>query len=380
MIVKKIEFFRHCIGEQDIERANGILRSIFLTTGSAVSEFEEKFSGYVGQPHTVGLTSCTAALHLSLLALGIGPGDDVITTPMSFCATANAVLHAGARPVFVDVEEETGNLNAHLVEAAITEKTKAVIPVHLYGQMCDMKRIREIADRYNLKVIEDAAHALEASRDGIRVGQLADTSCFSFYATKNITSGEGGAVCTGSESLADSLRMLRLHGIDKGASDRYTGLYKHWDMPLLGWKYNMDNIHAALLIGQLDRVEDLAKKREDLWTFYEEALGPVREIRVPGTLPGVTHARHLFTVLVPPPDRDRVLWYLQKKGIGVAVNYRPIHLLAYYRNTFGYTEGMFPVAEDIGKRTISLPLYPSLEKEEAAYVANSLKEALRTPH
>src|SRR5512139_4111175 len=174
--MNRIEFFKHCIDGRDIERVRSVLESIFLTTGKAVEEFEKEFSIYTGQKYTVGLTSCTAALHLSLISIGIGPGDEVITTPMSFCATSNAVMHAGARPVFVDAEEDTGNLNADLIERAITEKTRAIIPVHLYGQMCDMKRIRELADKYNLKVIEDAAHSIESSRDDVRVGELADVA------------------------------------------------------------------------------------------------------------------------------------------------------------------------------------------------------------
>ena len=191
--MKKIDFYRHSINARDIERVDRILRSIFLTTGKETATFEQNFSHYIGLKHTIGLTSCTAALHLSLIALGIGRGDEVITTPMSFCATANSILHAGAKPVFVDVEEETGNMNAELIEAVITEKTKAIMPVHLYGQMCDMKNIKRIAEKYNLRIVEDAAHAIEASRGGVRAGHLSDTACFSFYATKNITSGEGGA-------------------------------------------------------------------------------------------------------------------------------------------------------------------------------------------
>jgi dTDP-4-amino-4,6-dideoxygalactose transaminase len=295
---------------------------------------------------------------------------------MSFCATSNAVLHAGATPVFVDVEEETGNLNVELVEAAITERTKAIIPVHLYGQMCDMAKIRAIADRYRLHVIEDAAHAIEASREGIGVGRYADAACFSFYATKNITCGEGGAVTTGSERLADALQMLRQHGIDRGAADRYTRRYAHWDMPLLGWKYNMDNIQAALLLGQLERIDELWHKRDTLWKRYEDALGDIKGISWMKTLEGVRHARHLFTVLVPPPKRDQLLWALQQRGIGVAVNYRPIHLLKYYRENFRFKEGDFPVAEEIGSRTISLPLYPDLSQEEIAYVVQVLNEEL----
>jgi dTDP-4-amino-4,6-dideoxygalactose transaminase len=374
--VVKIEFFKHNINDEDIKRVNSVLRSIFLTTGEVVKEFEEKFSTYIGSRYTVGVTSCTAALHLSLLAGGIGPGDEVITTPMSFCATASSILHAGARPVFVDVEEDTGNLNHELIEKAITERTKAIIPVHLYGQMCNMKEIKRIADRYNLKIIEDAAHSIEAIRDGIKPGQLSFTACFSFYATKNITSGEGGAVVTKDGTVADKLKVLRLHGIDKSAIDRYTKRYQHYDMPLLGWKYNMDNIQAALLIGQLERIDELWQKREYLWNLYEEELREVKGIRILKTLPDTRHARHLFTILVPPKKRDEILWRLQDAGIGVAVNYRPIHLLSYYRKTFGYKEGDFPVAEDIGARTISLPLYPSLKEEELRAVTSTLKNIL----
>jgi len=372
----KIEFFKHNINDEDIERVNSVLRSIFLTTGEVVKEFEEKFSNYVGSRYTVGVTSCTAALHLSLLAAGIGPGDEVITTPMSFCATANSILHAGAKPVFVDVEEDTGNLNHELIEKAITERTKAIIPVHLYGQMCNMKEIKRLADRHGLKIIEDAAHSIEAIRDGIKPGQLSFTACFSFYATKNITSGEGGAIVTNDSTVADKLKMLRLHGIDKSAIDRYTKRYEHWDMPILGWKYNMDNIQAALLIGQLERIDEFWQRREYLWNLYEEELKGVKGIKILKTLPETRHARHLFTVLVPPKKRDEILWRLQDAGIGVAVNYRPIHLLSYYRKTFGYKEGDFPVSEDIGARTISLPLYPSLKEEELKAVTSTLKKIM----
>jgi dTDP-4-amino-4,6-dideoxygalactose transaminase len=374
--MKRIEFFRHSIDRRDRERVNKVLKSIFLTTGREVEEFEENFSRYINLKYTVGTTSCTAALHLSLIALGIGTGDEVITTPMSFCATSNSILHAGARPVFVDVEEDTGNLNADLIESSITERTKAVIPVHLYGQMCDMTKIRSIARKYDLKIIEDAAHSIEASRDGLQPGQASNIVCFSFYATKNITSGEGGAASANNNILANDLRMLRLHGIDKGAADRYTKHYHHWDMPLLGWKYNMDNIQAALLIGQLELIESLWQKRDRLWRLYEKEINSLRGIKVLRTLKNVRHARHLFTVLVPPEKRDRILWYLQNRNIGVAVNYRPIHLLKYYRERFGYKEGNFPVAEEIGKRTISLPLYPSLKETEVKYIVKALKESL----
>ncbi len=372
----KIEFFKHNIDELDIHRVSEVLKSIFLTTGSVVEEFERDLSFYLNVPHTIGVTSGTAALHLSLLAWGIGKGDEVITTPMSFCATANTILHASATPVFVDVEEETGNIQAELIEAKITKNTKAIIPVHLYGHMCDMKKIRKIADKYSLVVIEDAAHCIEGVRDDIRAGQLGDSACFSFYATKNITSGEGGAIGTKDPEKAELLKILRLHGIDKGAADRYTKRYQHWDMPVLGWKYNMDNIQAALLLGQLKKIDGLWKRRDDISRRYEDAFRNVKGVTLMETLEGCKHARHLFTIQVSPQRRDASLWFLQEREVGVAVNYRPIHLLKYYRETFGFKEGDFPVAERIGSRTISLPLYPQLEDKEVDYVIETITGGL----
>ena len=372
----KVEFFKHNINEIDITRVNEVLNSIFLTTGQTVKEFEGDFAAYLSAKHAIGVTSCTAALHLCLIAWGIGKGDEVITTPMTFCATANAIIHAGGTPVFVDVEEETGNINADLIESRITEKTKAIIPVHLYGQMCDMKKTRQIADMYNLVVIEDAAHCIEGSRDGVKVGQLGDASCFSFYATKNITSGEGGAIAVRDPAIDEKLRMLRLHGIDKSAADRYTKKYRHWDMPILGWKYNMDNIQAALLIGQLERIDALWERKALLSRKYEEAFNSIPRIKLMKTVPDSRHARHLFTIQVPEKMRDTLLLALQEKGIGVAVNFRAVHLLQYYRETFGYHEGQYPFAEQIGAGTISLPLYPALSDAEIDYVVQTVIDVL----
>ncbi|MBA4368365.1 MAG: UDP-4-amino-4,6-dideoxy-N-acetyl-beta-L-altrosamine transaminase [Desulfobacterium sp.] len=363
-----VEFFRHNLNETDIDNVTNVLKSIFLTTGDVTKAFEDELSRYVKAMNAIGVTSCTAALHLCLLAWGIGQGDEVITTPMSFCATSNSILHAGAKPVFVDVEADTGNIDADLIEEKITSKTKAIIPVHLYGQMCDMKKIHQVADKHGLIVIEDAAHCIEGERDGIRVGQLGDAACYSFYATKNITSGEGGAITTNDRARAEHIRMLRLHGIDKSAVDRYTKKYKHWDMPLLGWKYNMDNIHAALLVDQIKRIDDLWKKRDAIWRNYEEKLAGLEGVKILKSSPNLKHARHLFTILVMPEKRDAILWALQDKGIGVAVNYRAIHLLKYYQEALKYREGEFPCAEKIGASTISLPLYPSLTNKEVDYV------------
>jgi len=371
----KVEFYKHNIGQADIDNVIKVLNSLFLTTGETVKEFEDRFCRYIGCKHAVGITSCTAGLHLALRAYDIGSGDEVITTPMTFIATANSIIHAGAVPRFVDVEPATGNMDVNLIERAITPKTRAIMPVHLYGQMCDMKSIRAIADKKSLHIIEDAAHAVEAERDGVRVGALGDAACFSFYATKNITSGEGGLISTNNEDIAEKLRKLRLHGMSKGAADRYTGKYEHWDMEMLGWKYNMDNIQAALLLNQLERIEEYWRRREDICRRYESAFSNVPNITLMKVLDGSKSARHLFTILVPPESRDTVLDRLQDRGVGVAVNFRAIHLLTYYRRTFGYQRGSFPAAEKIGDSTITLPLYPKLTDEEVKYVIRCVIEA-----
>ncbi len=372
----KIEFYKHNIGEEEKQSVFSVLDSIFLTTGLQVYEFENELCNYVGAKYAVGVNSCTAALHLSLLALGIGPGDEVITTPMTFVATSLAIIHVGAKPVWVDVEKETGNINAGLIEKAITDKTKAIIPVHLYGQMADMRSIRKIADKYGLYIIEDAAHALESARDGIRVGQLGDTACFSFYATKSITSGEGGAVTINSEDVAEKIKTLRTHGINSEAAERYTGEYRHWDLLEMGWKYNMDNIQAALLIPQLKKVKLLRQKREFVYYKYKEALMDVPNLRMPFLIPNAVNGYHLFTIWVDPEKRDSILENLQKRDIGVAVNYRAIHLLSKLKQIFQIKRGSFPNAERIGDETISIPFHTKLQDHEIAYVADCLKDIL----
>lgn len=367
--MRKVEFFKHNIEEEDINRVVDVLHSIFLTNAGVTKEFEQKFSDYLGIKHTIAVNSCTAALHLSLLALGIGEGDEVITTPMSFVATSNSILHAGAKPVFVDIEEDTGNIDANLIEAAITPKTKAIMPVHLFGLMCDMKKIKEIADKHGLKIIEDCAHCIEGERDGIRPGELSDTTCFSFYATKNITSGEGGAISCNNDVLADKLYKLRLHGINKDAASRYTGAYKHWDMEVLGWKYNISDIQSALLIGQLEKINERLANRERLAQLYETALvdSSITYIKMPEK---AKSARHLFVIKVD--NRDEALSYLQQNGIGVAVNYLPIHLNSFYINELCFVPGMYPVAEKFGAQCLSLPLYPKLQDAEVEYVIEKL--------
>ena len=354
------------------------MESIFLTTGKETAFFEEKFANYLGQKYALGLMSGTAALHLALLALKVGMGDEVITTPMTFVATALAIMHVGARPVFVDVEPETGNLDAGLVAAAINDKTRAILPVHLYGQMVDMRRLQELAQAHNLIIIEDAAHCLEGERDGVRVGELADAACFSFYPTKSITCGEGGAVTTNHEFLLEPLKKLRMHGMSTHAEDRYTARYRHYDVDVEGWKYNMSNLLAALLIDQIDEIESRRREREQVDLYYRECFANLPGLELPRLLPGVKHGHHLFTIWVTPEHRDAILWDLQQQGVGVAVNYRACHLYSLFRKQYGCQEGDLPQAERIGSRTISLPLFAGLQPAEVEYVADTVQKVVRS--
>ncbi|OGM02427.1 hypothetical protein A2115_03120 [Candidatus Woesebacteria bacterium GWA1_41_8] len=368
----KIEFYKHNLNSEDKREVSKVLNSLFLTTGEWVSKFEKAFAKFLNLPHVVGVTSCTEALYLSLKNLGVGPGDEVVTTPLSFISTANAVEYCGAKPIFVDVEPETGNIDVDLVEKSISKKTKALLVVHLYGQLCDMKKISKIAKKHRIKVIEDAAHCIEGSRDGVRVGELGDLACFSFYATKNITSGEGGAISCHNIKTYEWLKKARLHGMSKDAAERYSKKYKHWDMEFLGFKMNMNNIQAALLINQLKRIEKLRRVKERIAKLYKVGFSGNPKIKIPSVMPNAKHARLLFTIWVDPKKRDNLLHSLQDLGIGVAVNFRPVHLLKYYRQRYGYKTGDFPVAERIGASTISLPFYPKLRKKEVNYIIKTV--------
>ncbi len=376
--MKKIEFFKHNISDRDIALANQVMRSVFLTTGPMVAQFEEKFAGYLEISDAVGLTSCTAALHLGLLKHGIGSGDEVITTPMTFVATATAILQTGAIPIFVDVCPKSGMILPDTVKSAVTEKTKAILPVHLYGRMADMAGFSKVAQEHNLVLIEDAAHCIEGARDGTRPGQLSDAACFSFYATKSMTCGEGGALACKSVEDASWYRSARHHGVTKNASYRYTRKYEHWDMEGMGWKYNMDDIQAALLVRQIDRLNDYRQRRQNLEALYREHLAnidgldfiePPQEDEISG--------HHLFTVLLPiKVSRDQVVEQMEEKGVGCAVNYRALHTLTYFREKFGYKPEDLPIANEMGNRTITLPLYPKLSEGEVETVCKTLKKVM----
>ncbi len=374
----KIEFYKHNLNQKDIDEVVQVLNSTFLTTASRTAEFESKLAKYTNNAYALGLMSATHGLELILRAFDIGPGDEVITTPMSFIATANSIEYVHATPVFVEAEATTGNIDASLVEAAITPKTKAIMVVHMYGQMCDMKTLRTIADKHNLKLIEDSAHCIEGIRAGQRPGNLSDAAIYSFYATKNITCGEGGAITINDSELNEWLKMGRLHGMSKNAADRYTNRYKHYDMEILGMKCNMSDIQAALLIHQIDRMDSFLARKEEIAQRYNSGFADNPNIQVPAVIleePGDIHARHLYTIWVDPTRRDETLHKLQDSGIGVAVNFRPIHLMKYYREKYGFKPGDFPITEKIGGSNIAIPLYPKLTDEEVDYIIEQINLA-----
>jgi dTDP-4-amino-4,6-dideoxygalactose transaminase len=375
---KKIEFYKHSLSEDDMTLVHQVIQSLFLTTGPMVEAFEKRFAEYLRIEEAVGLTSCTGAIHLALLRHGIGAGDEVITTPMTFVATATAILQAGATPIFVDVCPKSGMILPEAAEAAITEKTKAFLPVHLYGRMADMRGFSKMAEKHHLVLIEDSAHCIEGMRDGIRPGQLSRAACFSFYATKSMTCGEGGALVCKSGEDADWYRSARHHGISKNASYRYSKKYEHWEMETLGWKYNMSDIQAAMLLPQFDRLDDHRQKRQNLEALYRELLMDVDGLNLmEGPYRGEVSGHHLFTVLLPREvRRDEVIKKMQGNGIGCAVNYRAIHTLKYFKEKFGFRAEEFPVANEIGNRTISLPLYPNLSEEEVGIVCQTLKKVI----
>ncbi|MFH1997668.1 MAG: DegT/DnrJ/EryC1/StrS family aminotransferase [Patescibacteria group bacterium] len=368
----KIEFYKHNIDNVDICNSTKVLKGIFLTTGETVAIFEKKLAKHLGVKYALGLMSCTDALHLSLAYFNIGFGDEVITTPMTYAATLDAIEYVGAKPVLVDVEESTGNINTDLIESVITKKTKAIIPIHLYGHMCDMKKIRRIANKYKLKVIEDAAHCLEGKRDGVRPGQFGDVACFSFYATKNITCGEGGAIATNNKDAYNWIKMASNHGATKNVSERYGKAYGQYDKEFLGFKCNMSNIQAALLLHQLDMVNKRLKKREKICERYDKSFNNIKNLSTHKILDNTVSARHLYTILVNEEHRTNIINQLYKHGVSTMINYCPVHLLKYYKEKYGFKKGDFPVAESIGRRTITLPLYIKLKLDEINYIIKTI--------
>lgn len=369
------------IEEAEIKEVEGVLRSGWLGTGPKVAQFEADFAAYKGANQAVALNSCTAALHLSLIAANIGPGDEVITTPMTFCATINAIIHSGATPVLADIDPLTFNIDPREINKKITPKTRAILPVHFAGRSCNMDKITDIAKKHNLKIIEDCAHAIETEYKGKKAGTFGDFSCFSFYVTKNIVTGEGGMVITKNEGDAARIKTLGLHGMTKDAWKRFGDEgYKHYQVVECGFKYNMMDIQAAIGIHQLKRIETSWNRRKEIWEKYQAAFS-----QLPVTIPspdeaGGRHAYHLYTLLVDESktsiSRDGFLNAMNEKNIGTGVHYLSIPEHPYYQETFKWKPEDFPHAMKVGRETVSLPLSPKLSDDDVDNVISAVKEIL----
>lgn len=369
------------IGREEIDEVVATLESGWVGSGPRVSRFEKDFAAYVGAGNACAVNSCTAALHLSILAAGIGEGDEVITTPLTFCATVNAIIHSGAKPVLADVDPVTMNIDPKAVEAVITERTKAIVPVHFAGRPCDMDSLMDVAERHGLVVIEDCAHAIETEYKGRKAGTFGDFGCFSFYVTKNVITGEGGMIVARSEEHACRIKQLALHGMSCDAWKRFSDSgYKHYFVVEPGFKYNMMDIQAAIGIHQLARVEECLVRREQVWAMYDEAFS-----ELPVTLPapaeeGTRHARHLYTLLVDddaPVTRDAFLEGMTQRKIGVGVHYMSIPEHPFYQQAFMWNPDHYPNARDIGRRTLSLPLSPKLTDDDVRDVIDAVKDVLK---
>lgn len=369
------------IGDDEIAEVVDSLRSGWVGTGPKVHRFETMLADYVGVAHCRCLSSCTAALILSLQVLGVGPGDEVLVPAMTFVASANAVEHAGATPVLVDSVPDTGLIDLDQVQAAITPRTRAIMPVHLAGRPVDMDRLAAISQRHDLVVVEDAAHAIGAEWRGRKIGAFGNLTAFSFYVTKNISTIEGGALVTVDPEVAEEVERLALHGLSMGAWQRFSDIgFRHYEVVRPGFKYNMTDVQAAVGLHQLPRLDQWIERRAQLWARYDELLAGLPLQTPPPAQAATRHARHLYQVLVQPQaplGRDELLDALAAHRIGAGVHYRGVHLHPYYRDKYGLTPSNFPVASSISERTLSLPLGPNVTDADQDDVVEALTELLR---
>lgn len=377
-----ITFGAPAIERDEIDEVVRCLESGWIGTGPRVARFEDEFGAYKGARHTAAVSSCTAAIHLSVLAAGVGPGDEVITSALTFCATVNAIIHAGATPVLADVDFQTMNIDPADVERRITPRTKAILPVHFAGRPCAMDQLLAIARKHGLRIIEDCAHAIETEYHGRKAGTLGDFGCFSFYATKNVTTGEGGMIITRRHEDLVRIKMLALHGLSTDAWKRFGDEgYKHYLVVETGFKYNMMDLQAALGIHQLRRVERNWLRRRELWNRYNEAFADL-----PVTLPAAPevetrHAHHLYPILINESlceiSRDDFLALMTAQGIGVGVHYLSIPEHPIYRRKFGWRPEGYPAAMRIGRETVSLPLSAKLTDAEVERVIESVRSVIK---
>ncbi len=368
------------IGDDEIAEVVDSLRSGWVGTGPKVQRFEGMLADYVGARYARCVSSCTAALILSMEVLGIGRGDEVLVPAMTFVASANAVEHAGATPVLVDSEPGTGLIDLDAAQKAITARTRAVMPVHFAGRPVDMARLNGLRDRHGLVVIEDAAHAIGAEWGGRRIGAFGNVTAFSFYVTKNISTIEGGALMTDSEPVAEEVERLALHGLSVGAWQRFSDAgFRHYEVIRPGYKYNMTDVQASLGVRQLPRLDAWIDRRAELWERYDELLEGLPLSTPPPPAPDTRHARHLYQVLIEPGGpigRDRLIEGLNERRIGSGVHYRGVHLHPYYRDRYGLAPDDFPVATDMSERTLSLPLSPKVTEADQDDVVAALAELL----
>jgi dTDP-4-amino-4,6-dideoxygalactose transaminase len=374
-----LPFVTPAIEDDDIQEVVATMKSGWLATGPKVARFENDFRGYKGASYAVAVSSCTAALHLSLLAAGVGPGDEVITSPMTFAATVNTIIHAGATPVLADVDSDTKNIDPDQVESKVTPKTRAIVPVHFAGRPCDMDALCAIVARYDLKLIEDCAHAIETEAKGQKAGTFGDFGCFSFGATKNLVTGEGGMVLTRREEDSARIKILALHGVDKGAWGRSGN--KHYQVTEAGFKYNMMDLQAAIGVQQLQRVERYWQRRQEVWQRYNEAFADLPVGLPANSEPGTRHAYHLYTILIDEArvglSRDSFLDAMTAQNIGVRVHYLSIPEHLYYQQSYGWQPEEYPHAMRLGRQTVSLPLSAgTLTNEDVEDVIRAVYKAL----
>lgn len=375
-------FGRPLIGEEEIAEVVATLKSGWISTGPRSVQFAKEFREYVQSPYSVATNSCTSALHLCLAACGVGPGDEVITTPMTFAATVNVIVHQGARPVFADIQPKGFNIDPAEIEKKITPKTKAILPVHFAGLACDMDAIMTIAQKHGIPVIEDAAHAAGTEYKGRRIGCIGDFTCFSFYVTKNITTSEGGMVTTRHAELAKTIEKMSLHGLDLDAWQRYSKRgFKHYEIIYPGYKYNMTDIAAGLGLVQLRKLDEFIRLRCEYAERYEKELAPLGALLMPQDHFEGRHAWHLYPVILKPGvlkiERDRFIEALHWENIGAGVHYRAMHFHKYYRENFPYKRGDFVNAEFVSDNVVSLPLAASMTREDVDQTIEAVKKIVK---
>ncbi|PTU29318.1 UDP-4-amino-4,6-dideoxy-N-acetyl-beta-L-altrosamine transaminase [Bacillus subtilis] len=386
MVQKRNHFLPYSlplIGKEEIQEVTETLESGWLSKGPKVQQFEKEFAAFVGAKHAVAVNSCTAALFLALKAKGIGPGDEVITSPLTFSSTANTIIHTGATPVFADIDENTLNIDPVKLEAAVTPRTKAVVPVHFGGQSCDMDAILAVAQKHGLFVLEDAAHAVYTTYKHRMIGSIGDATAFSFYATKNLATGEGGMLTTDDEELADKIRVLSLHGMSKAAWNRYSSNGSwYYEVESPGYKMNMFDLQAALGLHQLKRLDDMQKRREEIAGRYQTAFQQIPGLITPFVHDDGRHAWHLYVLQVDEKKagvtRSEMITALKDEyNIGTSVHFIPVHIHPYYQKQFGFKESDFPNAMNYYKRTLSLPLYPSMSDDDVHDVIEAVRDIVK---